>query len=148
RAGVGSRDDPLRRDEASAGAGGGGSGRHPPVGTGEAALPQPGSDPAHPRPLDQQIHRGSGVDSRRPEAHAGGRAMTRQSTQLYQVFIKASADRIWEAITKPEYSALYFHGARIENTAEHHSSHGPDGAVWGDGPMLEFDPPRRLVHEW
>ena len=25
---------------------------------------------------------------------------------------------------------------------------GPDGADWGDGPVLEFDPPRRLVHEW
>ena len=32
--------------------------------------------------------------------------------------------------------------------ADRYLSHGPDGATWGDGPVLEFDPPRRLVHEW
>jgi uncharacterized protein YndB with AHSA1/START domain len=74
--------------------------------------------------------------------------MTAPTTQIYQVFIKASPDRIWEAITKPDLTEKYFHNARIENTAQWHSSHGPDGALWGDGPVLEFDPPRRLVHEW
>jgi uncharacterized protein YndB with AHSA1/START domain len=71
-----------------------------------------------------------------------------QSTQLYQIFIKATPEQIWEAITKPEYSVQYFHGSRIENTPDRHTSHGPDGSVWGDGPVLEFDPPRKLVHEW
>jgi uncharacterized protein YndB with AHSA1/START domain len=70
------------------------------------------------------------------------------TTQVYQVFIKASPETIWAAITKPEESAKYFHGARIENTPSRHISHGPDGAVWGDGPVFEFDPPRRLSHEW
>jgi uncharacterized protein YndB with AHSA1/START domain len=42
----------------------------------------------------------------------------------------------------------YFHGARIEASPERYVSHGPDGATWGDGPVFEFDPPRRLVHEW
>jgi uncharacterized protein YndB with AHSA1/START domain len=42
----------------------------------------------------------------------------------------------------------YFHGARITNSPERHVSHGPDGSVWGDGPVLEWDPPHRLVHEW
>jgi uncharacterized protein YndB with AHSA1/START domain len=69
-------------------------------------------------------------------------------TQVYQVFIKAGPERIWEAITSPEASVKYFHGARIENTAERHISHGPDGSVWGDGPVFEFDPPRRLSYEW
>lgn len=70
------------------------------------------------------------------------------TTQIYQVFIKASPEQIWDAITKPEYSERYFHGARIENTPERHISHGPDGSTWGDGPVIEYDPPRRLVHEW
>ncbi|HEY2950880.1 MAG TPA: SRPBCC family protein [Micromonosporaceae bacterium] len=70
------------------------------------------------------------------------------STQIYQVFIKASPEQIWEAIIKPEFTSRYFHNARIENTAEWHTSHGPDGSLWGDGPVLEFDPPHRLVHEW
>jgi uncharacterized protein YndB with AHSA1/START domain len=69
-------------------------------------------------------------------------------TQLYQVFIKASPEKIWAAIVTPDITEQYFHGARIEYTPEHHISHGPDGSVWGDGPVLEWDPPRRLVHEW
>jgi uncharacterized protein YndB with AHSA1/START domain len=70
------------------------------------------------------------------------------TTQIYQVFIKAAPERIWEALTTPGYTVRYFHGARIEVTADRYLSHGPDGAVWGDGAVLEFDPPRRLVHEW
>jgi uncharacterized protein YndB with AHSA1/START domain len=70
------------------------------------------------------------------------------ATQIYQVFIKASPEKIWDAITQPDQTSRYFHGARITNTAERHISHGPDGSTWGDGPVLEFDPPRRLVHEW
>jgi uncharacterized protein YndB with AHSA1/START domain len=74
--------------------------------------------------------------------------MPAQTTQIYQVFIKAEPDAIWEAIVKPEFTAQYFHSARITATPEHYSSHGPNGDVWGDGPVLEYDPPRRLVHEW
>jgi uncharacterized protein YndB with AHSA1/START domain len=70
------------------------------------------------------------------------------STQVYQVFIKATPEQIWEAITQPELTARYFHGARIHNTPERHISHGPDGGTWGDGAILEWDPPHRLVHEW
>jgi uncharacterized protein YndB with AHSA1/START domain len=75
-------------------------------------------------------------------------ATTDLATQVYQVFIKASPEKIWEAITTPGVTARYFHGARIEATPSRYISHGPDGAVWGDGPVFEFDPPRRLVHEW
>ncbi len=69
-------------------------------------------------------------------------------TQVYQVFIKATPEQIWDAITKPEFTERYFYGARIENSRERHFSTGPDGSVWGDSPTLEFDPPRRLVHGW
>ena len=74
--------------------------------------------------------------------------MTDLATQVYQVFIKAGAEQIWTAITTPDLTEQYFHGARIENTAEWSVSYGPDGSKWGDGPVTEFDPPRRLVHEW
>ena len=73
---------------------------------------------------------------------------TSQATQIYQVFIKASPEQIWEAITKPDLTADYFYGAHIEATAERYISHGPDGAVWADGAVFEYDPPRRLTHEW
>jgi uncharacterized protein YndB with AHSA1/START domain len=73
---------------------------------------------------------------------------TALATQVYQVFIKATPETIWEAITKPEFTERYFYGARIENSPERHHSLGPDGSVWGDSPMYEFDPPRKLVHGW
>jgi uncharacterized protein YndB with AHSA1/START domain len=70
------------------------------------------------------------------------------ATQMYQVFIKATPEQIWAAITQPDLTARYFHGARIENTPTRHISAGPDGSTWGDGRVLEWDPPRRLVHDW
>jgi uncharacterized protein YndB with AHSA1/START domain len=74
--------------------------------------------------------------------------MTAQATQVYQVFIKADPEAIWEAITRPGFTQRYFYGARIENTAERHRALGPEGHVWADSPTLEFDPPRKLVHGW
>ena len=74
--------------------------------------------------------------------------ITETTVQVYQVFIKATPEQIWDAITKPEFTQKYFHGAYVENTAAQHIARGPEGENWGDGPTLEFDPPRRLVHEW
>jgi uncharacterized protein YndB with AHSA1/START domain len=74
--------------------------------------------------------------------------MTATTTQVYQVFIRATPEAVWEAICKPEFTVRYFYGARIENTPERHLAYGPNGEVWGDSPVFEFDPPRRLVYEW
>jgi uncharacterized protein YndB with AHSA1/START domain len=71
-----------------------------------------------------------------------------QTTQVYQVFIKATPEQIWDAITKPEFTQKYFYGARISATADGYSSLGPDGSVWGDDAVYEFDPPRKLSHGW
>jgi uncharacterized protein YndB with AHSA1/START domain len=70
------------------------------------------------------------------------------TTQIYQVFIKADAEQVWQAIIDPELTAQYFHGARVTNTPERHVGLGPNGEKWGDGAVIEFDPPRKLVHEW
>jgi uncharacterized protein YndB with AHSA1/START domain len=71
-----------------------------------------------------------------------------QTTQVYQVFIKATAEQIWDAITKPEFTQQYFYGARISVVPDHYRSLGPDDAVWGESGVEEFDPPHRLVHGW
>ena len=71
-----------------------------------------------------------------------------QTTQVYQVFIKATPEQIWDAITKPEFTQKYFYGARISATPDRYSSLGPDGSVWGDDDIYEFDPPRKLSHGW
>jgi uncharacterized protein YndB with AHSA1/START domain len=74
---------------------------------------------------------------------------TQTTVQVYQVFIKATPEQIWDAITKPEFTAKYFYGSRIEFTPERRLSLSPDGNdVWGDNAVLEWDPPRRVVHEW
>jgi uncharacterized protein YndB with AHSA1/START domain len=73
---------------------------------------------------------------------------TAQTTQVYQVFIKATPEAIWEAITTPEFTERYFFGARIRNSPERHRALGPDDSVWGDSATFEYDPPRRLVHGW
>ena len=73
---------------------------------------------------------------------------TAQTTQVYRVFIKATPQQIWDAITKPEFTQQYFHGARITVVPDGYRSLGPDGSVWGDAGVEEWDPPRRLVHGW
>ena len=70
------------------------------------------------------------------------------STQLYQVFIRATPERIWRAITDPDESKQYFHGARISVNAERMRSLGPSDDVWGDSVVEVFDPPRTLVYGW
>jgi uncharacterized protein YndB with AHSA1/START domain len=71
------------------------------------------------------------------------------TTQVYNVFIKATPEAIWEAITKPEFTTRYFYGARIEVTPDRRRTFSPDGGDdWGESPVLEFDPPRKLVHGW
>ncbi|MFL5913063.1 MAG: SRPBCC domain-containing protein [Gaiellaceae bacterium] len=74
--------------------------------------------------------------------------MTAQTTQVYSVFIKATPEQIWDAITKPEFTQKFFYGQRVENTAERHLWHAADGTLRGDSPTIEFEPPHRLVHGW
>ena len=71
-----------------------------------------------------------------------------QTTQVYNIIIKATPEAIWEAITKPEFTERYFYGARITVSPDHYSSLGPNGENWGDEAVEEYDPPRKLVHGW
>ena len=75
-----------------------------------------------------------------------------QTTQVYQLYIKASPERVWEAITQPEQIARYFYGATFDGspvagarwsgwTADH-------SQLLNDGEIYEVDPPRRFVHGW
>lgn len=78
--------------------------------------------------------------------------MTEQTTQVYAVFIRATPEEVWEAITKPEFTTRYFYGSAIDSTFE------PGAPYLGlsadrqqklvDGEVLESDPPRLLRHTW
>ena len=77
---------------------------------------------------------------------------TALATQVYQVFIKATPEAIWEAIVKPEFTTKYFHGAAVQTTGEAGTPlrmYAPDGVtLWGDELIQESDPPHRLVVGW
>ena len=70
------------------------------------------------------------------------------ATQVYQVFIKTTPDRLWQAITTPDFTTRYFHGAAITADARRLVSIGPDGSTWMDEEVYDYDPPRRLSHRW
>jgi uncharacterized protein YndB with AHSA1/START domain len=78
--------------------------------------------------------------------------MTEQTTQVYSVFIRATPDQVWDAITKPEFTARYFYGSVIDSTFEPGSPYlgwsSDRTQQYVDGEVLEADPPRLLRHTW
>jgi len=78
--------------------------------------------------------------------------MTAQTTQVYSVFIKASPQQIWDAITKPEFTRKYFYGSVIESTYEQGASYRGFSAdhsqAYMDGEIVEAVAPTKLVTTW
>jgi uncharacterized protein YndB with AHSA1/START domain len=78
--------------------------------------------------------------------------MTQTTVQVYQIFIGATPEQIWEAITKPEFTARYFHGSVVDSTFEPGAPYNgwstDRSQLWVDGLVVESDPPRRLQHTW
>lgn len=84
--------------------------------------------------------------------------MQTAATQVYRIFIRATPEAIWDAITKPEWTRQYGYQAPVEYDLR------PGGAYRGlpsaamvehgspeviiDGEVIESDPPRRLVQTW
>lgn len=70
---------------------------------------------------------------------------------VYQIFIRAPAERVWEAITTPEFTQQYFHATRVQSDFEAGSPihfEYIDGGTAVDGDILEADKPNRLVFTW
>jgi uncharacterized protein YndB with AHSA1/START domain len=67
---------------------------------------------------------------------------------VFEVFIKTSPERLWEAITDPEQRARYSFGVRTESDYSNGSSYKsgvPDVIDIAEGENVEVDPPKRLV---
>jgi uncharacterized protein YndB with AHSA1/START domain len=70
--------------------------------------------------------------------------------KVFEIYIKTTPERLWEALTDPQIRAKYNFGsgafsdwtpgAHLELRAEK-----ADGLL-GEGEVLEVDPPRKLVH--
>jgi uncharacterized protein YndB with AHSA1/START domain len=83
---------------------------------------------------------------------------TTATTQVYRVYIKATPEAIWDAITNPDWTERFGYGGRSEyelrpgGAYRGFSSEGmrkagaPDLAV--DGEIIESDPPHKLVQTW
>ena len=80
------------------------------------------------------------------------------TTQIYRIFIKATPQAIWDAITKPEWTQKFGYGLRDEfelrkggkyrgYANEGMIAQGMSGVIV-DGEVIEADPPRKLVVTW
>ena len=83
---------------------------------------------------------------------------TSVTTQVFRVYIKTSAERLWEAITSPEWNDKYAYHAKSEYdlkpggvyralATDDMLAHGAP-AVMIDGEVVEVDPPRKLVQTY
>ena len=86
------------------------------------------------------------------------------TVQVYRVYIKATPQAIWDAITQPEWTERYgypihshyelrpggqYRGLPAEAMKAAAAEHGfPIPEVCVDGEVIEADPPRRLVQTW
>ncbi|MBE8523756.1 SRPBCC domain-containing protein [Amycolatopsis sp. H6(2020)] len=80
------------------------------------------------------------------------------TVQVHRVYIKATPERIWEAITKPEWTEKYGYTGLADYDLKVGGKHRTrptqgfiDAGFTGDlvdGEVLEVDPPRKLVITW
>src|SRR5262249_41141706 len=71
-----------------------------------------------------------------------------ESRFVYVTYIRTTPEKLWQALTDPEFTRKYW----VESWQECEWKPGaswklrvPDGSVVADGEVLEIDPPRRLV---
>jgi uncharacterized protein YndB with AHSA1/START domain len=78
------------------------------------------------------------------------RRLEKNMEKVFEIYIKTTPERLWDAITDPDLRSKYNFGARVTSDYKPGSrfemNAGPDGSIaLGEGEILEADPPRRLV---
>jgi uncharacterized protein YndB with AHSA1/START domain len=72
--------------------------------------------------------------------------------KVFEIYIKTTPDRLWEAITDPAMRAQYTFGVRTESDwapgSSYQAVHPGAGITISEGENLEVDPPRRLVQSF
>jgi uncharacterized protein YndB with AHSA1/START domain len=70
--------------------------------------------------------------------------------KVFEIYIRTTPERLWEAITDPELRTKYNFGSRVSSDwtpgSRLEMSHPNAPALLGEGEIVEVDPPRRLVH--
>src|SRR5215470_15448495 len=70
---------------------------------------------------------------------------------VYVTFIRATPEKVWEALTKADLTEKYWFGYRVSaegKPGDHMTAISPAGQQAHRDPILESDPPRRLVYGW
>jgi uncharacterized protein YndB with AHSA1/START domain/DNA-binding transcriptional ArsR family regulator len=69
---------------------------------------------------------------------------------VFQIFIRATPEQLWQAITDPSFTVKYLLGSRVESSwlAGTGVAYWIDEELVVDGLVIEADPPRRLVQTW
>ena len=70
---------------------------------------------------------------------------------VYVTYIRTTPEKLWDALTQPEFTRAYWYGAWHECNWEAGSSWRlmiPDGRIGDSGEVLECDRPHRLVLSW
>ena len=73
------------------------------------------------------------------------------STFVYVTFIRTTPERLWSALTDPDFMKQYWFGTHIESawkTGAPWRIISPEGQLYDSGEVVEIDPPRRLVLKW
>ncbi len=67
--------------------------------------------------------------------------------QVYEIFIRTTPERLWQALTDGELTKQYYYGTEVRSDLEVGKPfvYLEDGRTVLDGEILEIDPPRRLV---
>jgi uncharacterized protein YndB with AHSA1/START domain len=70
---------------------------------------------------------------------------------VYVTYIRTTPEKVWEALTTPEFTRQFWFGIAQESTFKPGAPWklvGSEGKVYDTGEVLESDPPRRLVLKW
>jgi uncharacterized protein YndB with AHSA1/START domain len=70
---------------------------------------------------------------------------------VYVTYIRTTPEKLWDALTKPEFTRAYWCDTWQDTTWEAGASWKlmiPDGRVGDAGEVVEIDKPRRLVLKW
>lgn len=73
------------------------------------------------------------------------------SKYVYVTYIRTTPQKLWEALTKPEFIKQYWFDMSQESEWQPGAAWAmkfSDGRVADAGEVLEIDPPRRLVLKW
>jgi uncharacterized protein YndB with AHSA1/START domain len=74
-----------------------------------------------------------------------------ESRFRYLTYIRAPAQKVWDALTDPAQNKLFWSGYHQESTWDVGADFaivGAEGKAWDTGKVLAFDPPKRLSVTW